>query len=618
MTNVLALADRAAVRPAAGGHPLARPRTGGAADRARPRGQLRRLPHPGARRARPPRRRGPRAARRPRLDRLADRPGRDRCTRRAARGCGGGGRAAGRAACDGCRHRRGCRAARGRPPGRAEPRHAAVGRPRSAVPAPPPAARRAPSRAAGSAGQRRGAGRAGRRRLPRAARPALGQPRHGRHRARRHDPPRPHPLARGAHPRRPRPGLAGAPRGARRARGPRRRHRRPAADRPHPRHQRPPARRARRRHPPPARPRPGHRAGCPAPRPAADRLPVPPRRPQSSNCRPVRTIASRRTGRNCPHRQQLPASRPATARPPRSPAPSRHPPPRTPEPARSPPSPRSPDDPARAHPIPTSSRRPTQAQPRVAVLLTGGTIGSGGHDAQDRLDYVDLAKVLTDEEALPLYTFPDDITVYTRRFSRIRSNDASADFWLRLRQAHPRHHRRRPGCRRHRRRPRHRHPRGDRLLPAPHRAHRAFPSSSSAPSARPPRWTRMPSSTWPTPCASPPPPPRSGTGARGHGRRDPLRPRRHEDRQPPAEHLQGPRPRPARRHRPVRPGLVLPQAAAPAHHRQPLRHRAARLRHPAAPGRHRHHVLRRRRARPHGGPRPRRPRRGRRARCRRA
>ena len=75
------------------------------------------------------------------------------------------------------------------------------------------------------------------------------------------------------------------------------------------------------------------------------------------------------------------------------------------------------------------------ARPRVAVLLTGGTIGSGGHDDQDRLDYVDLAKVLTDEEALPLYRFPDDITVYTRRFSRIRSNDASAEFWLRLRQS---------------------------------------------------------------------------------------------------------------------------------------------------------------------------------------
>jgi L-asparaginase len=83
----------------------------------------------------------------------------------------------------------------------------------------------------------------------------------------------------------------------------------------------------------------------------------------------------------------------------------------------------------------TPATAPDSHQPRVAVLLTGGTIGSGGHDAQDRLDYVDLAKVLTDEEALPLYTFPAGITVYTRRFSRIRSNDASVDFWLRLRRA---------------------------------------------------------------------------------------------------------------------------------------------------------------------------------------
>jgi len=84
---------------------------------------------------------------------------------------------------------------------------------------------------------------------------------------------------------------------------------------------------------------------------------------------------------------------------------------------------------------PSAAPAADPTQPRVAVLLTGGTIGSGGHDAQDRLDYVDLAKVLTDEEALPLYTFPSDITVYTRRFSRIRSNDASVEFWLRLRQA---------------------------------------------------------------------------------------------------------------------------------------------------------------------------------------
>ncbi|MFM2475462.1 hypothetical protein, partial [Burkholderia cenocepacia] len=61
---------------------------------------------------------------------------------------------------------------------------------------------------------------------------------------------------------------------------------------------------------------------------------------------------------------------------------------------------------------------------RVAILLTGGTIGSGGHDELDRLDYVDLAKVLTDDEALPLYRLPDDVDVELARFARIRSNDA--------------------------------------------------------------------------------------------------------------------------------------------------------------------------------------------------
>lgn len=75
----------------------------------------------------------------------------------------------------------------------------------------------------------------------------------------------------------------------------------------------------------------------------------------------------------------------------------------------------------------------TNPKTRVAVLLTGGTIGSGGNDDLDRLDYVDLAHVLTDEEAMPLYRFPDHIEASARRFSRIRSNDADEQFWLRLR-----------------------------------------------------------------------------------------------------------------------------------------------------------------------------------------
>ena len=75
----------------------------------------------------------------------------------------------------------------------------------------------------------------------------------------------------------------------------------------------------------------------------------------------------------------------------------------------------------------------TQPTARVAVLLTGGTIGSGGTDDLDRLDYVDLAHVLTDEEAMPLYRFPAHIEATTRGFSRIRSNDADEQFWMRLR-----------------------------------------------------------------------------------------------------------------------------------------------------------------------------------------
>ncbi|WP_432563640.1 asparaginase [Kineococcus sp. SYSU DK003] len=71
--------------------------------------------------------------------------------------------------------------------------------------------------------------------------------------------------------------------------------------------------------------------------------------------------------------------------------------------------------------------------PHVAVLLTGGTIGSGGDDELDRLDYVDLAHVLTDEEAVPLYRFPPGVEVGVRRFSRIRSNDVDEPFWFRLR-----------------------------------------------------------------------------------------------------------------------------------------------------------------------------------------
>ena len=72
-------------------------------------------------------------------------------------------------------------------------------------------------------------------------------------------------------------------------------------------------------------------------------------------------------------------------------------------------------------------------RPRVAVILTGGTIGSAGNNELDRLDYVDLAKLLTVDEAMPLYTFPEQVDVFFRPFPRIRSNDASTQFWLDLR-----------------------------------------------------------------------------------------------------------------------------------------------------------------------------------------
>ncbi len=83
---------------------------------------------------------------------------------------------------------------------------------------------------------------------------------------------------------------------------------------------------------------------------------------------------------------------------------------------------------------PASAASSSSLRPRVALLLTGGTIGSGGTDDLDRLDYVDLAHVLTDEEAMPLYRLPDDVDVSVRRFARIRSNDADLGFWRRLRQ----------------------------------------------------------------------------------------------------------------------------------------------------------------------------------------
>ncbi|MCR2791743.1 asparaginase [Microbacterium sp. zg.Y625] len=75
----------------------------------------------------------------------------------------------------------------------------------------------------------------------------------------------------------------------------------------------------------------------------------------------------------------------------------------------------------------------TDTRPRVALLLTGGTIGSGGHDENDRLDYVDLARVLSDDEALPLYRFPEHIEVVPQRFTRMRSNDVDLAVWRRLR-----------------------------------------------------------------------------------------------------------------------------------------------------------------------------------------
>lgn len=84
--------------------------------------------------------------------------------------------------------------------------------------------------------------------------------------------------------------------------------------------------------------------------------------------------------------------------------------------------------------MPRPSNMPGKSRPRVTLLLTGGTIGSGGSNELDRLDYVDLAKVLTDEEALPLYRFPEGVEVSTKQFSRIRSNDVDESFWLDLRR----------------------------------------------------------------------------------------------------------------------------------------------------------------------------------------
>jgi L-asparaginase len=72
------------------------------------------------------------------------------------------------------------------------------------------------------------------------------------------------------------------------------------------------------------------------------------------------------------------------------------------------------------------------AAPRVTVIFTGGTIGTGGADEMDRLDYPDYGTVLSDEDALPLYRFPSEVDVTTRRFARIRSTDVSETFWWEL------------------------------------------------------------------------------------------------------------------------------------------------------------------------------------------
>lgn len=69
----------------------------------------------------------------------------------------------------------------------------------------------------------------------------------------------------------------------------------------------------------------------------------------------------------------------------------------------------------------------------MVVLMTGGTIGSGGHDDLDRLDYVDLGNVLRDEQAIPLYRFPAHVDVTLRRVRHIPSTAADEEFWAELR-----------------------------------------------------------------------------------------------------------------------------------------------------------------------------------------
>ena len=74
-------------------------------------------------------------------------------------------------------------------------------------------------------------------------------------------------------------------------------------------------------------------------------------------------------------------------------------------------------------------------KPRVAVLLTGGTIGTRGRDDLDRLDYVDYGDLLPDEQALPLHRFPDHVDVSVRPVRRIPSTAADEAFWRELRAA---------------------------------------------------------------------------------------------------------------------------------------------------------------------------------------
>lgn len=68
----------------------------------------------------------------------------------------------------------------------------------------------------------------------------------------------------------------------------------------------------------------------------------------------------------------------------------------------------------------------------VALLLTGGTIGIKGADADDALEYADHGSLLGIGEMRQMYALPKDVPTRILEVGRTKSSDISAPFWIKL------------------------------------------------------------------------------------------------------------------------------------------------------------------------------------------